>query len=109
MRLLLRWAISAFAIFLVPYIVPGVSIRNFWTALVAALVVGFVDILIKPILLLFPFPINITPPVAAPPPPPPPAPPPRAGAPGGRPAGRGGSGGPLFRNNSGARSIHFGL
>lgn len=59
MRLLLRWAISAFAIFLVPYIVPGVTIRNFWTALVAALVIGLVNILIKPILLIFTLPINI--------------------------------------------------
>lgn len=59
MRLLLRWAISAFAIFLVPYIVPGVTVRNFWTALVAALVIGLINIVIRPILVLLTLPVNI--------------------------------------------------
>ncbi|HWQ99813.1 MAG TPA: phage holin family protein [Candidatus Methylomirabilis sp.] len=59
MRLLLRWAISAFAIFLVPYIVPGVTIRNFWTALVAALVIGLINVVIRPVLVLLTLPVNL--------------------------------------------------
>ncbi len=59
MRLFLRWAISALAIFLVPYIVPGVVIRNFWTALVAALVIGLINAVIRPILVILTLPVNI--------------------------------------------------
>jgi putative membrane protein len=59
MSILLRWLISAAAIFLVPYIVPGVTIRDFWTALVAALVIGLINILIKPVLVILTLPVNI--------------------------------------------------
>lgn len=59
MSLILRWLLSAGAIFLVPYIVPGVSIRDFWTALIAALVIGLINILIKPVLLILTLPVNI--------------------------------------------------
>ena len=59
MLLLLRWIISAAAIFVVPYIVPGVTIRDFWTALVAAVIIGLINILIKPVLLILTLPVNI--------------------------------------------------
>ena len=41
------------------YIVPGITIRDFYSALVAALVLGLINALIKPILLLLTLPINI--------------------------------------------------
>lgn len=59
MHLLLRWLISAAAIFAVPFIVPGVSIGNIWNALVAAAVIGLINLLIRPILLIFTLPINM--------------------------------------------------
>jgi putative membrane protein len=55
----LRWAVSAFAIFLVPFVVPGVSVRNVWTALVAALIIGLINVLIRPVLLLLTLPVNV--------------------------------------------------
>lgn len=59
MSLLLRWIISAGAIFLVPYIVPGVTVKDFWTALVVAIVIGLINVLIKPVLLILTLPVNI--------------------------------------------------
>jgi putative membrane protein len=59
MSLLLRWLISAGAIFLVPYVVPGVSVHDFWTAIVAALIIGLINIFIKPVLLILTLPVNI--------------------------------------------------
>ena len=56
---ILRWVINAGLLMLVPYIVPGVVIKNFWTALVAALLLAFVNAIIKPILILLTLPINI--------------------------------------------------
>ena len=59
MKLLLRWLISAASVYLVAYIVPGVSIDNAWTALIAALVIGLINALVRPILLFLTLPINI--------------------------------------------------
>lgn len=59
MRLFVRWAINALAIFLVPMIVPGVAIANFYTAIIVALIIGLINTFIRPVLLLFTLPINI--------------------------------------------------
>ena len=59
MHILLRWLISTAALFAVPYIVPGVSVGNIWNAIVAAAVIGLINLLIRPILLIFTLPINM--------------------------------------------------
>ena len=41
------------------YILPGVHVQNFWTALVVALVMGVLNILIKPLLVILTLPITI--------------------------------------------------
>lgn len=56
---ILRWVVNAVLLILIPYIVPGIEIKNFGTALVAALVLAFVNALIKPILILLTLPINL--------------------------------------------------
>lgn len=56
---ILRWVINAGLLMLIPYVVPGVSVKNFGTAMVAALILAFVNALIKPILILLTLPINI--------------------------------------------------
>jgi len=56
---ILRWIINAGLLMLIPYVVPGVTVKNFGTALVAALVLAFVNALIKPVLILMTLPINI--------------------------------------------------
>lgn len=59
MKLLICWLISAAAIFAVPYIVPGVSVANLYTAVIAALIIGLINMLIRPVLLILTLPINI--------------------------------------------------
>ena len=56
--LFLRWFISACAIFLTSYIVPGVKIQNFWSAFWVAFVLAFVNTIIRPICLLLTLPLN---------------------------------------------------
>lgn len=41
------------------YIVPGVSVRSFWAALIAALIIGLVNALIRPVVLLLTLPVNV--------------------------------------------------
>ena len=59
MSLILRWLISALSVIAAAYIVPGVSVANFWTAIIAALVIGLVNALVRPILLILTLPVNI--------------------------------------------------
>ena len=57
-RLLLGWGINAAAIFLLPYILSAVQLKSFGTALLVALVIGFLNTLIRPVLFLLTLPIT---------------------------------------------------
>jgi len=41
------------------YIIPGVQVRGFFDAIIAALLIGVVNALVKPVLLLLTLPLNI--------------------------------------------------
>jgi putative membrane protein len=58
-RILLAWAIHAGCLLLVAWLVPGVIVGSFTSALIAALVLGLLNLLIRPILLLLTLPINL--------------------------------------------------
>lgn len=58
-EILLSWLVSALAILVSAYLLPGVHIANFFTALVTAVVLGIINSILKPILLLLTLPINI--------------------------------------------------
>jgi putative membrane protein len=59
MKLILNWLISAIAIMIAAYVLPGVSVNTFITALVLAVVLGAINLLVRPVLLLLTLPINI--------------------------------------------------
>ncbi len=59
MRLLLVWALNAIALLAVAYIFPGVQIQDWQSAAIAALVLGLVNTLVKPILVLLTLPVTI--------------------------------------------------
>lgn len=59
MKLLIVWLLNALALLAVAYFVPNIHVANFTTALVAALVIGLVNMLIKPILVILTLPITI--------------------------------------------------
>lgn len=59
MKLLLIWILNALALLAVAYLVPGIHVAGFTAALVAALVIGLVNMLIKPILVLLTLPITV--------------------------------------------------
>lgn len=56
---LANWLLSAIAIVIVAYYVPGFKVDSFSTALVVALVLGIINTFIKPIILILTLPINI--------------------------------------------------
>jgi|YelNatPaOPRAMG01_1025707.scaffolds.fasta_scaffold13446_3 putative membrane protein len=54
-----RWLVLTIAICLVPYIIQGISVSNFGYALLAALILGILNLIIKPIIQIITLPINI--------------------------------------------------
>jgi putative membrane protein len=59
MNLLLLWLINAVALLGVAYLMPSIEVSSFWSALIAALVLGLVNALIRPVLILLTFPVTI--------------------------------------------------
>jgi putative membrane protein len=59
MGFLIRWLINAVALYLTTLVVPGVRVANFGGAVLAALVLGVVNAVLRPVLLLLTLPINI--------------------------------------------------
>jgi len=59
MRLLLIWIFNAMALIAVAYLLPGIKVDGFTSALVAALILGLVNTLIRPALVLFTLPITV--------------------------------------------------
>lgn len=59
MDLLVKWVVLALSIMFVGWIIPGISISSFFTALIAGIVIALVNVFIKPILIFLTLPINI--------------------------------------------------
>jgi putative membrane protein len=59
MHLILKLLVGSFAVFLTAYILPGVKVANFITALVAAVVLAAINAFIKPLLIILTLPLNI--------------------------------------------------
>ena len=59
MRLLLTWLINAAALMALPYLMHSVAVSNVGTALIAALVLGLVNTLIRPVLVLLTLPVTL--------------------------------------------------
>jgi putative membrane protein len=59
MRLLAVWIINAASLFLVGYLISGVHLGSFGSAMIAALVLGLVNTLIRPILVILTLPVTL--------------------------------------------------
>ncbi|MDT3705805.1 MAG: phage holin family protein [Thiobacillus sp.] len=59
MRLLLLWILNAVALLAVTWLLPSIHVAGFGTALVAALVLGFINTLVRPVLALLTLPITV--------------------------------------------------
>jgi putative membrane protein len=57
--LLARWIVNAAALLLVAYLYPGVSVEGFGAALVAALVLGLVNAVVRPLLVILTLPVTL--------------------------------------------------
>lgn len=59
MSILIQWLISTAIIMVSAYVLPGVHVSSWWTAVVVAIVLAVVNALIKPVFVLLTLPITI--------------------------------------------------
>lgn len=59
MNILLAILINTVAVLITGYLLPGIEIRSFWTALAVAIVLGIVNAVLRPIIFILTLPINI--------------------------------------------------
>ena len=59
MRLLVNWVLSALAVWIVAHVVPGISVSGPMAALIAALVIGFINATIGELLKILTFPLTL--------------------------------------------------
>jgi putative membrane protein len=59
LKLLANWLLSASALLLVAYLYAGVEVRTFGAAMLAALVIGLLNIVVRPVLVLLTLPVTV--------------------------------------------------
>jgi putative membrane protein len=61
MKLIIHWFLSALAVMITAYLLPAdaIYLKSFFVALVLAVVLGFLNTIIRPILIIFTLPIEI--------------------------------------------------
>lgn len=58
MGLIVVWFINALALILVSYLLPGVHVAGFGSALIAALVLGLINTIVRPVLVILTIPVT---------------------------------------------------
>ncbi len=59
MKIIVRWFLLAAALLLVAHLYPGVTVTSFGSALAAALVLGLLNTLLRPVLVLLTLPVTV--------------------------------------------------
>lgn len=59
MKLLLKWILSAVALMVVAYLYSGVVVASFTSALIAALVLGLLNTIVRPVLVILTLPVTL--------------------------------------------------
>ena len=59
LNLLAVWIVNALALLALPYVVPTIQIAGFGTAMLVAVVLGLINTLLKPLLLLLTLPVTL--------------------------------------------------
>ena len=59
MRILLVWLVNALALIAVAYLMPSITVSSFTAALVAALILGLINAVVRPVLILLTLPVTV--------------------------------------------------
>ncbi len=58
MQFVLTWLITAISLLITAYLIPGIIIKSFIAAAIAAIVMGIINAIVRPILILFTLPLT---------------------------------------------------
>ncbi len=58
-KVIANWILDAVALYVVAYLVPGIHLESFGAALVAIIIIGLLNAIVKPILVLLTLPVTI--------------------------------------------------
>jgi putative membrane protein len=58
-KLLAKWLLSAAALLFVAYVYSGVEVRSFGAAMIAALVIGLLNTIVRPVLVVLTLPVTM--------------------------------------------------
>ncbi len=59
MNLVVRFFVNALIVFGLAWALPGITVDDFWTAMLVALVLGVLNIFVKPLLIILTIPVTI--------------------------------------------------
>lgn len=59
MRILLVWLVNTLALIAVAYLMPSITVSSFTSAVIAALILGLVNAIIRPVLVLLTLPVTV--------------------------------------------------
>jgi putative membrane protein len=59
MKFIANWLLNALALYLVSRIIHGIHLQDFWSAVIAVAIIGLINVIIKPILLLLTLPVTL--------------------------------------------------
>lgn len=59
MNWIIRIFLNGLAVALTAYLLPGVDVTDYWTALIVAIVLAVANVIVKPVLVVFTIPITI--------------------------------------------------
>jgi putative membrane protein len=59
MSIIINWLLTTLAVIIVAYLLPGVVVRSFLTALITALVLGLINAVLRPILIILTLPLTV--------------------------------------------------
>ncbi|ACK66150.1 membrane protein of unknown function [Rippkaea orientalis PCC 8801] len=57
-KFLLTWLITAISLLITAYLIPGIVIKGFVVAAIAAIVMGLINAIVRPILIIFTLPLT---------------------------------------------------
>lgn len=58
-RLVIKWLINSLALFAAAYLFNGIYITDFWSGVAAAALLGIVNAVLRPVIILLTLPINV--------------------------------------------------
>lgn len=59
MKIIVKLLLTTLTLLLVAEYVPGINVEGFYTALIAAIILGVLNIFVKPVLFILTFPITV--------------------------------------------------